>query len=80
MWNNPRPIAKSPFGIPAVIGVVAGWQWWKRLPDEEKKEYHFGKRARTARGGDGVSVFFFVAFAIKVMLTETGTSPSQRGH
>ena len=53
-------------GIPAVIGAVAGCQWWKRLPDEEKKEYHFGKRSRTARGGGGVSVFFFVAFAIKV--------------
>jgi hypothetical protein len=54
-------------GIPAIIGAVAGWQWWKRLPDEDKKEYHFfGKRSRTARGGGGVSAFFFVAFAIKV--------------
>jgi hypothetical protein len=25
-------------GIPAIIGAVAGWQWWKRLPEEEKKE------------------------------------------
>jgi len=54
-------------GIPVVIGAVAGWQWWKRLPIEEKKEYHFfGKRSRTTRGGGGVSLLFFVAFCIKV--------------
>lgn len=54
-------------GIPVIIGAVAGWQWWKRLPDEEKKEYNsFGKRSRATRGGGGVSVLFFIAFAIKV--------------
>ena len=26
-------------GIPVAIGAILGWQWWKRLPDEEKKEY-----------------------------------------
>ena len=26
-------------GIPVGICAVAGWQWWKRLPAEEKKEY-----------------------------------------
>ncbi len=56
-------------GIPAIIGAVAGWLWWKRLPDEEKKEYHFfGKRSRTTGGGGGISAFFFIAFAIKVFV------------
>lgn len=56
-------------GIPAIIGAVVGWQWWKRLPDEERKEYHFfGKRSRTTRGGGGISALFFVAFCIKVFI------------
>jgi hypothetical protein len=56
-------------GIPAIIGAVIGWQWWKRLPDEEKKEYHFfGKRSRTTSGGSGVSLLFFIAFCIKVFI------------
>lgn len=54
-------------GIPVAIGAVIGWQWWKRLPEEEKKEYHFfGKRSRTTSGGSGVSLLFFIAFCIKV--------------
>jgi hypothetical protein len=56
-------------GIPAIIGAVAGWQWWKRLPEEEKKEYQFfGKRSRTTSGGSGVSLLFFIAFCIKVFI------------
>jgi flagellar basal body-associated protein FliL len=56
-------------GVPAIIGAVAGWQWWKRLPDEEKKEYHFfGSSSRTTGGGGGVSVLFFIAFCIKVFI------------
>jgi ABC-type thiamin/hydroxymethylpyrimidine transport system permease subunit len=55
-------------GIPAIIGAVAGWQWWKRLPEEEKREYHFGKRSRSTGGSGGVSFLFFVAFCIKVYI------------
>jgi hypothetical protein len=56
-------------GIPVIIGAVAGWQWWKRLPEEEKKEYHlFGKRSRTTSGGGGVSALLMIAFAIKVYI------------
>lgn len=56
-------------GVPAIIGAIAGWQWWKRLPDEEKKEYHFfGSSSRTTGGGGGVSVLFFIAFCIKVFI------------
>lgn len=53
-------------GIPAIIGAVAGWQWWKRLPEDEKRGYHFGKRSRSTGGEGGVSFLFFVAFCIKV--------------
>ena len=54
-------------GIPAAIGAVIGWQWWKRLPDEEKKEYHlFGKSSRSSRAGGAISPLLFIAFAIKV--------------
>lgn len=56
-------------GIPVAIGAILGWQWWKRLPEEEKREYHFfGKRSRSRNGGSGVSILFFVAFAIKVYI------------
>jgi hypothetical protein len=56
-------------GVPAIIGAVAGWQWWKRLPSDEKKEYHFfGKRSRTTSGGGGISALFFIAFCIKVFI------------
>lgn len=56
-------------GIPVGIGAIIGWQWWKRLPEEEKKDYHFfGKGSRTTNGGSGVSALFFIAFCIKVYL------------
>jgi hypothetical protein len=54
-------------GIPAVVGAVLGWQWWKRLPEEEKKEYHFfGRGSRSRDAGGAISPLLFIAFAIKV--------------
>lgn len=54
-------------GIPAIIGAVIGWQWWKRLPDEEKKEYQFSnRRSRTSGAGGAISPLLFIAFALKV--------------
>jgi hypothetical protein len=56
-------------GVPAIIGGIAGWQWWTRLPSEEKKEYHFWRRrSRTTGGSGGASLFFFIAFCIKVFV------------
>jgi hypothetical protein len=54
-------------GIPVAVLGVAGWQWWKRLPAEEKAEYHrSGKHSRARDGGSGISFLFTIAFAIKV--------------
>jgi hypothetical protein len=54
-------------GIPAIIGAVIAWQWWKRLPDEEKKEYHLsGRRSRSRDASGAISPLLFIAFAIKV--------------
>ena len=56
-------------GIPVAIGAILGWQWWRRLPDEEKKEYHFfGKRLKSRGAGGAVSPLLFIAFAIKVYI------------
>jgi len=54
-------------GIPAAIGAVIGWQWWRRLPEEEKKEYHLsGKRSRKRSARGAISPLLFIAFALKV--------------
>ncbi|MFB0514545.1 MAG: hypothetical protein ACETVQ_03105 [Candidatus Bathyarchaeia archaeon] len=55
-------------GVPVILAAVAGWLWWKRLPDEEKKEYHFfGTRSRATSGGGGsISLLVLIAFCIKV--------------
>ena len=55
-------------GIPVVVAVVIGWQWWRRLPGDERRMYRFRKRSRRTRGGGGVSLLFFIAFCIKVYL------------
>jgi len=56
-------------GIPVIIAAVAGWLWWRKLPDEEKKEYHlFGARSRTTGGGGSISILFWIAFCIKIFL------------
>jgi hypothetical protein len=56
-------------GVPAIIGVVVGWLWWRKLPREEKMEYHFfGRGSRATSGGGGVSIGLFVLFCIKVYI------------
>ena len=55
-------------GIPVAIAAIVGWLWWKRIPDEERKEYEFFKRSRTENGGEGISFLFFIAFCIKVYI------------
>ncbi len=55
-------------GVPVIIAAVAGWLWWKRIPAEERKEYHFfGKRSGATGGGGGaLSLLHFIVFCIKV--------------
>jgi hypothetical protein len=54
-------------GIPAGIGAVAGWLWWKRLPETEKQQYNLsGKGSKGSRAGGAISPLLFIAFAIKV--------------
>ena len=56
-------------GIPVVAAVAVGWLLWERLSGEKMRSYRlFRKRSRTSRGGGGVSLFFFIAFSIKVYL------------
>lgn len=57
-------------GIPVIIAAVAGWLWWKRIPDDERKEYHFfSTRSRATSGGGGaISLLHFIVFCIKVYI------------
>ncbi len=54
-------------GIPAAIGAVIGWLWWRRLPEQEKQQYHLsGKSSKGRNAGGAISPLLFIAFAIKV--------------
>lgn len=56
-------------GIPVAIAAAAGWVWWKKIPEDERKRYHlFERRSRASSGGGGVSLLVFIAFCIKVFL------------
>jgi hypothetical protein len=54
-------------GIPAAVGGIAGWAWWKRIPEQEKQEYNLSqKKSKSNRAGGAISPLLFIAFAIKV--------------
>jgi hypothetical protein len=54
-------------GIPAAVGAVLGYLWWRRIPEEEKREYHLsGKRSKKSGAGGAISPLLFIAFALKV--------------
>jgi len=52
-------------GIPVAIAAILGWQWWKRLPEEEKRNRSW-KGSRTSRAEGAISPLLFIAFALKV--------------
>jgi hypothetical protein len=54
-------------GVPAVVGAAVAWRWWSRLPVEERMNLRMGKKGRTRASG-GVSLYFFLVFALKVYL------------
>jgi len=57
-------------GGPVALAAAAVWQWWKRLPAREKKDYRAlgGRRSRAARGGGSISFLVFIVFCIKVFV------------
>lgn len=55
-------------GIPVAAGGVVAWLWWKRLPFEERTGPRMRGRSKSAGGSGGISLFFFIAFCIKVYL------------
>ena len=56
-------------GIPVAVGAGVGWQWWRRLPIEEKAEYHLsGGRSRSRSAEGAISPLLFIVFAIKVYI------------
>ncbi len=55
-------------GIPVAVAAIAGWQWWKRIPEDERKEYHFFEGSRTTSGSGGLSLLHFIVFCIKIHL------------
>ncbi len=62
-------------GVPVALAAVAGWLWWRKLPSDEKNEYHFfGRRSRTTSGGGGISLCSLLRSASRFSLMETGTS------
>ncbi|UCF13747.1 MAG: hypothetical protein JSW06_05695 [Thermoplasmatales archaeon] len=67
-------------GIPVLIAIVLIYSLgWKKIPDEEKKEYKrgnlFGKRNRRSEGGEGLSFLIFIVFCIKVYLDGNWGAP-----
>jgi len=62
-------------GIPVVVGVTAGWLWWRRLPHKEMRGYHsFGRRSRATGSGES-SLLILIAFCIKVYLDSNWNDP-----
>ena len=55
-------------GVPVAVAGILGWQWWKKLPAEERAYRFWKKRSKTSRGGGGGSFLFFVAFCVKVYI------------
>jgi len=60
-------------GIPVLITIAAIYfGWWKKLPDDERKEYReahiFGKRTKRSDAGGAFSFLIFIVFCIKIWL------------
>jgi hypothetical protein len=70
-------------GIPIIaVGVVIFFQWWKKLPDEEKEglEKHGYKKRKNQRrvafggGGGLIGILVFIAFCIIINLDGNWTT------
>jgi hypothetical protein len=60
-------------GIPVAIGAIVAWQYWKRLPEAEKR----GLKSRNKHRGrvGGIGPLFTLAFMIKVYLDGNWNTP-----
>jgi hypothetical protein len=57
-------------GIPVAVGAGVGWQWWRRVPQEEKTRYNLSTKSSSkgSRAGGAISPLLFIVFAIKVYM------------
>ncbi|HEX4921826.1 MAG TPA: hypothetical protein VFV92_13945 [Candidatus Bathyarchaeia archaeon] len=55
-------------GIPVAIAAIVGWQWWMRLPADERRGFRMGRHGKRSGGGGGGGLLLFIAFCIKVYL------------
>jgi hypothetical protein len=54
-------------GVPAAVGGIAGYGWWKRIPESEKQQYNIEhKSSKSRNAGGAISPLLFIAFALKV--------------
>ena len=62
-------------GIPVGVAAIAAWVWWRRLPQDERAGYHWGKGSRRTGSSGGASGLVVIAFAIKVYLVGNWNVP-----
>jgi hypothetical protein len=57
-------------GIPTAVGGIAGYTWWRSIPNSEKQLYSLDeKKSHKGRNAGGaISPLLTIAFAIKVYL------------
>ncbi|MCW4001286.1 MAG: hypothetical protein NWE93_13715 [Candidatus Bathyarchaeota archaeon] len=56
-------------GIPAAVGAVIGYVWWRGVSQAEKSSYNLsGKKqhGKKSNAGGAISPLLFIAFALKV--------------
>jgi hypothetical protein len=63
-------------GIPIIVAAAVFWQWWRKLPFEERQEYRFFRtRSRSRNGGSAFSLIVFIAFCFKISLDGNWNAP-----
>jgi hypothetical protein len=66
-------------GIPTAVGAIVAYQYWKRLPAEEREEYRrgglFKTRSRRTDWGNGFSFLITLGFLIKIYTDGNWNTP-----
>lgn len=55
-------------GVPATLVALAGWMWWRRLPDHEKTTLNPLRGSRPTHTSAWLPLLLFFALCIKVYL------------